>query len=92
MVEMVSTVTLGMLKSLEDFTNNPDVVEEYFYLMARFLQHYPQALVVIHEQHGLLGMALQYGKDFMGHGIFMRSSSSQIVFHVRPLSDSDRRP
>lgn len=33
------------LQTLDDFTANPDVVEEFFYLVGRFIDYCPEPLV-----------------------------------------------
>jgi len=43
--ELSSTIFERMI-SLDDFTQHPDVVEEYFYLSGRFMTHCPEPLVV----------------------------------------------
>ena len=47
--ELISELSLTVctrLTSLDDFTQYPDVVEEYFYLIGRFMTYCPEPLVV----------------------------------------------
>eukprot|EP00586_Coscinodiscus_wailesii_P002595 CAMPEP_0172487086 /NCGR_PEP_ID=MMETSP1066-20121228/15974_1 /TAXON_ID=671091 /ORGANISM="Coscinodiscus wailesii, Strain CCMP2513" /LENGTH=1031 /DNA_ID=CAMNT_0013253477 /DNA_START=327 /DNA_END=3422 /DNA_ORIENTATION=- len=46
MVSQLSTSCFSLLKSIEDFTNHPDVVEEFFYLVGRFMYYCPEPLVL----------------------------------------------
>jgi hypothetical protein len=62
MLQQLSMSVLGMLQSFEDFENNPDVVEEYFYLAARFLNAAPGPLLGYPEAAKLMATILQYGK------------------------------
>ena len=41
----VKTFSEGMLRTLEDFTQKPDIVEEFFYLIERMLKCCPQGLL-----------------------------------------------
>jgi transportin-3 len=45
MILALSQTAFGFLKSLDDFTNHPDVVEELFYLMGRMMNFCPEPLV-----------------------------------------------
>lgn len=44
MVALCQT-TFGFLRTLQDFTNHPDVVEEIFYCMGRMIKHCPEPLI-----------------------------------------------
>mmetsp|Transcript_23101 Transcript_23101/g.33099 ORF Transcript_23101/g.33099 Transcript_23101/m.33099 type:complete len:595 (-) Transcript_23101:262-2046(-) len=46
LISELSTTVFTRLTSLEDFTQHPDVVEEYFYLIGRFMTYCPEPLVV----------------------------------------------
>jgi len=45
MINSMALVSFTFLKSLEDFTRHPDVVEELFYMMGRMITHCPAPLV-----------------------------------------------
>ena len=45
MVANLSTITFSFVRNLEDMTNHPDVVEEFFYLMGRMMNHCPDPIV-----------------------------------------------
>ena len=45
MLAAMTTTTFSFLRTLEDFTNHPDVVEEFFYLMGRMLTYRPDPLI-----------------------------------------------
>lgn len=46
LISELSATVFTRLTSLEDFTQHPDVVEEYFYLIGRFMTYCPEPLVV----------------------------------------------
>ena len=41
----MATTTFSFLRNSEDFTNHPDVVEEFFYSMGRMVNHCPDPLI-----------------------------------------------
>ena len=45
MVAAMAEVTFSFLRSFDEMTNHPDVVEEFFYLMGRMMTHCPDQLV-----------------------------------------------
>jgi len=46
LISELSATVFTRLTSLEDFTQHPDVVEEYFYLVGRFMSYCPEPLVI----------------------------------------------
>lgn len=46
MINAMATVSFSFLKSLEDLTQHPDVVEELFYMMGRMVTHCPVPLIM----------------------------------------------
>jgi transportin-3 len=44
MVAAMATTAFSFLRTLEELTNHPDVVEEFFYLMGRMMSHCPDPL------------------------------------------------
>lgn len=57
-VATLSNSTFSFLRSLEDMTNHPDVVEEFFYLMGRMTNHCPDPLIVSPLLQSLLQCAV----------------------------------
>ena len=45
MISALATTSFSFLRSLDDLTLHPDVVEEFFYLMGRMMSHCPEPLV-----------------------------------------------
>lgn len=45
MITALSQTVFSFLRSLEDFVNYPDVVEEFFYLAGRMISHCPEPLI-----------------------------------------------
>lgn len=45
MISAMATVSFSFLRSLDDLTRHPDVVEELFYLMGRIVSHCPEPMV-----------------------------------------------
>ena len=46
MLTEMSSVTFGFIRTLPDFVNHPDVVEEFFFLAGRMMTYCPDPLVV----------------------------------------------
>lgn len=46
MVAALAGTTFSFLRNLQDMTNHPDVVEEFFYLLGRVVNHTPDPLVL----------------------------------------------
>jgi len=46
MINAMATVSFSFLKSLDDLTRHPDVVEELFYMMGRMVNHCPIPLIM----------------------------------------------
>ena len=57
MIQNFSGIVFQNLQSIEQFTANPDMVEEYFYLVARFISYCPDPLL----QSPMLASVLQCG-------------------------------
>ncbi|CAN0143060.1 unnamed protein product, partial [Laminaria digitata] len=49
MLEDFTSVVFRCLQNLDDFTANPDVVEEFYYLVGRFVDYCPEPLVSRYE-------------------------------------------
>ncbi|GAX22810.1 transportin-3 [Fistulifera solaris] len=54
----LSNTTFSFLRDLEDMTNHPDVVEEFFYLMGRVTNNCPDPLMISPLLHSLLQCAV----------------------------------
>lgn len=46
MMDDLSQITFSFLRSFDELTSHPDVVEEYFYLMGRMMDHYAEQFVM----------------------------------------------
>ncbi|CAM9622957.1 unnamed protein product [Discosporangium mesarthrocarpum] len=57
MLDDFSKMVFRSLQSLDDFTSNPDMVEEYFYLVGRFVSYCPEPLLA----SPLLGDSIRCG-------------------------------
>lgn len=65
MVSTMAKTVFDFLKNFEGFTNHPDVVEEFFYLMGRMVSHCPDLLIkspllVTLLQCAVVGMRLDH--------------------------------
>jgi len=65
MIESISAEIVARLRTLEEFTEHPDLVEEYFYLMARVLSYCPgpllrSELISSVVQFGIVGLQLKH--------------------------------
>ncbi|KAJ1449981.1 armadillo-type protein [Pelagophyceae sp. CCMP2097] len=71
MLSSFSASIFALLKTLQDFVQHPDVVEEYFYLVARFLSYCPDPLVgspLLGEvlRCGVVGLRLEHREAHQG--------------------------
>jgi transportin-3 len=65
MAQAMAARTFALLTSLKEFTEHPDVVEEFFYLFERLMKHNPQALVSSNllpqlTECGIVGLTVQH--------------------------------
>ena len=79
MLLALSQTAFGFLKSLDDLTNHPDVVEELFYLMGRMISYCPEPLVtspllVPLFQCAVVGMQLDHKDANRGTLNFLEST------------------
>jgi transportin-3 len=80
-INAMATVSFTFLRSLDDLTQHPDVVEELFYLMGRMIQHCPEPLVMSPLLHSLfqcaaVGMQLDHRDANKGTLNFLENSIS----------------
>lgn len=54
----ISSAFFAKFTSLDNFTKNPDVVEEYFYLMNKSLKYFPRQLIISTESYSAIGVTL----------------------------------
>jgi transportin-3 len=81
MINSMASVSFTFLRSLDDLTQHPDVVEELFYLMGRMIQHCPEPLVLSPLLHSLfqcavVGMQLDHRDANKGTLTFVENSIS----------------
>jgi len=67
MVAAMATTVFSFLRTLEELTNHPDVVEEFFYLMGRMMSHCPDPLATSPLLHSLFQCAV-VGMQLDHHG------------------------
>lgn len=65
MLTAISRTVFSLFRTIDDFRERPDVVEEYFYLVSRYLDYCPDelvasALLASILQCGLVGLALEH--------------------------------
>jgi transportin-3 len=94
-VAMMVHIVFSFLRTLEDFTNHPDVVEEFFYLLARMLTYCPTVVMaqspLLHSlvQFAAVGLqlqhvgankgTLQFLDKMLSHGFKMREND---IHHI----------
>lgn len=81
MISALATTTFSFLRSIEDFTHHPDVVEEFFYLMGRMISCCPDPLVTSPLLQSLfqcaaVGMQLQHRDANKGTLNFLENTVS----------------
>jgi transportin-3 len=84
MINAMASVSFSFLKSLDDFTRHPDVVEELFYMMGRMVTHCPIPLVMSPLLRSLfqcaaVGMQLDHREANKGTLNFLENSISSGV-------------
>ena len=81
MVAAMATTVFSFLRTLEELTNHPDVVEEFFYLMGRMMTYCPDPVVTSPlllslAQCAVVGMQLQHAGANKGTLKFLENTIS----------------
>jgi transportin-3 len=91
-VAAMATTTFSFLRSMEDFTKHPDVVEEFFYLIGRMMNHCPTPLVMSAllpsifqcaavamqlSHHGASEGTLQFIDSTVGYGLGLQHGANK---------------
>jgi transportin-3 len=84
MLQAMTSKTLSVLRELPDFTEHPDVVEEFFYLVARFMKHSTGILVKL-QGAGLLTAVTHMG--VCGWTVQHREANRSILHFFEKLVD-----